>query len=202
MRFARQFIMFAALVSPALAQNTPQLPGAKDAARVTDGTYAVDTGQTLVQWQVNHFGFNDYFGLFGGATGSLTLNKADASKYKVSIDIPLSGLTTTNAKLNAHLSSPDFFDVAKFATAHFESTSVVTKGNRAEITGALTLHGVTKPVTLDAHFTGAGTNPMSKKVTVGFQAKTTIKRSDFGMSAFVPLVSDEVDLKITAAFEK
>ncbi len=193
-----------ALAIPATAQMPKEAPGKLDAKRVTAGSYTVDTNHTLVAWEVDHMGFNEYFGLFGGATGTLVLDPAHPNAAKVSIDVPMTGLTTTNAKLNTHLSSPDFFDVAKYTTAHFESTMVMVKGTTAMIHGNLTLHGITKPITLNAKFTGAGTSlPMAgNKPTVGFEAKTIIKRSDFGMGAFVPLVSDAVELKITAAFEK
>ena len=83
------------------------------------------------------------------------------------------------------------------------STSVKPDGaTGAEITGNLTLRGVTKPVTLDAEFYGAGTQPMSKKENVGFVATTTIKRSEFGMGYGVPIVSDAIELKVIAGFEK
>ena len=75
-------------------------------------------------------------------------------------------------------------------------------GTSASITGNLTLNGVTNPVTIDARFTGAGTNPMNKAETIGFEGTTTIQRSDFGVDYAVPMVSDEVMLKITVAFEK
>ena len=95
------------------------------------------------------------------------------------------------------------FDAAKFPTASFVSTSVKPDGaTGADITGNLTIKGVTKPVTLDAEFYGAGVQPMSKKENVGFIATTTIKRSEFGMGYAVPMVSDAIELKIIAGFEK
>ena len=187
---------------PLMAQMPKDIPGTLDAKRVTSGTYSIDTDHTLIGWTVNHLGFNDYYGLFGGITGTLKLSTTAPATNSVTIDIPISGLTTTNAKLNGHLNSPDFFDVAKFPAAKFVSTRVVVKGMSAMITGNLTLHGVTKPIVLDARFTGAGSGMMSKKETVGFHATTTVKRSEFGMGGFVPFVSDAVPLKITAAFEK
>jgi polyisoprenoid-binding protein YceI len=111
-------------------------------------------------------------------------------------------MTTTSAAFTKHLQSKDFFEVEKYPSAKFVSTSVTVDGQNAKIAGDLTLHGVTKPVTLDAKLTGAGTNPMSKAATVGFSATATIKRSDFGLGYAAPAVGDEVKLKITAAFEK
>lgn len=189
--------------APLLAQNgAPQLPGQADASRVAAGTYTVDNHHAQIQWTVNHFGFNDYFGIFGQPTGSLTIDPAKPNDAKVSVTIPVTELATSRADLTKHMLTPDFLDAAKFPTATFESTKVVATGNTAKVTGNLTLLGVTKPVTLDATFTGAGTNPMTKKATVGFHGTTTLKRSDFGMTKFVPFVSDEVKIAISIAFEK
>ena len=108
----------------------------------------------------------------------------------------------SRAKLTDHLKSADFFDVTRFSTARFVSTSVTVDGTSAKIAGTMTLKGITKPITLDAKFTGAGTNPFSKRETIGFSATTAIKRSDWGMGTGIPLVGDDVALKISVAFEK
>lgn len=193
---------------PLLAQSAPQVPGTMDMSRVTGGTYNTDPGHTLIGWRVSHFGFNDYFGIFGDATGTLILDPKKPNAAKVDITIPVGKVTTANAGLTAHLlragkdgGKPDFFGPAP-ADAKFVSTSVVAKGTTAKITGNLTLNGVTKPVVLDTKFSGAGANPFSKKATVGFHATTTIKRSDFGVMYGIPVVSDNVMLDISVAFEK
>ena len=199
------------LAVPLLAQSGPmQPPGAPDAARVTAGTYKADPNHTLVGWRVNHLGFNDYFGIFGDVTGTLVLDPKNPGAAKVDITVPVSRVTTANAALTAHLlragkdgGKPDFFGPAP-ADARFVSTSVTVSGTTARIAGNLTLNGVTKPVTLDAGFAGAGTTPafMGGKETVGFSARATINRSDFGVNMGIPLVSDQVQLDITVAFEK
>ena len=192
------------MAAPLLAEETaaPALPGVADATRVGAGTYEVDARHTQVNWQVNHFGFNDYFGLFGDVTGTLDIDPANLGAAKVDVTIPIASVATSSAGLTTHLQTPDFFDVAKFATARFVSTSVFVDGQRATISGELTMLGVTKPVELETRFEGAGANPMSKKATVSFHASTTIKRSDWGMTKYVPMVSDEVKLRISIAFEK
>ena len=189
------------LASPVLAQ-APAMPGQPEAARVAAGSYKVDTNHTQVVWSVDHMGFSTLYGMVGEMTGTLTLDPANLSAASLSIDIPLSGLTVTSEGFGQHLASADFFEVEKFPTAKFVSTSVVANGNEAKITGDLTLHGVTKPVVLDAKLMGAGVNPMNKAQTVGFTATSTLKRSDFGLGYAAPVVSDEVELKITAAFEQ
>jgi polyisoprenoid-binding protein YceI len=192
------------MAAPLLAEEAapPSLPGAADAARVAAGSYEVDPRHTQVNWQVNHFGFNDYFGLFGDVTGTLSIDPANLAAAKVDVTIPIASVATSSAGLTTHLQSPDFFDVAKFATARFVSTSVTVDGQRAMINGDLTMLGVTKPVVLETRFEGAGSNPMNKKATVGFHASTTIKRSDWGMTKYVPMVGDDVKLRISVAFEK
>ncbi len=187
---------------PLVAQMPKEAPGKAEASRVTAGTYAVESTHTLIGWTINHFGFNDYFGVFGSPTGTLKFNPAHPDASTVSIDIPVGELFTANAKLTDHLKSADFFDVTRFSTARFVSTSVTVDGTSAKIAGTLTLKGITKPSTLDAKFTGAGTNPFSKRETIGFSATTAIKRSDWGMGTGIPLVGDDVALKISVAFEK
>jgi polyisoprenoid-binding protein YceI len=197
-----------AITTPVIAHQAAQLPGAADPSRVTAGTYAVDPNHTLVGWRVNHFGFNDYFGLFGESRGTLTIDPANPAAAKVDITIPVSKITTVNPALTQHLlkpaepgKKPDFFG-ANPADARFVSKRVTVSGTEADIVGDLTLNGVTKEVTLDAEFTGAGAHPMSKVETIGFEAEAVIKRSDFGVAFAIPLVSDEVALQISVAFEK
>lgn len=188
--------------APAVAQAPAGPPGKAEASRVAAGTYKLDSHHTQVLWEVDHMGFTPLWGLFGEASGSLTLDPAKPDAAKVTIDFPLTGLTVSSAAFGKHLRTAEFFDAEKFPTAKFVSTSVKADGAKATITGDLTIKGVTKPVTLEAQFYGAGANPMSKAQTVGFTAKATIKRSDFGLGYAAPVVSDEVDLKIVAAFEK
>ncbi len=207
-------IALLALAAPAaiaVAQMPTAAPGKKDPAQVTGGTYTVDPNHTIVRWTVDHLGFSTYFGLFGDVTGTLTLDPKNPNAAKVDVTIPVAKVTTASAGLTAHLlrpakdaaGKPDFFGAAP-ADARFVSTAVVAKGQTAKITGNLTLNGVTKPVTLDAAFYGAGKMAMGgpAKENVGFTAKTTIKRSDFGVMGALPLVSDAVELDITAAFVK
>jgi polyisoprenoid-binding protein YceI len=198
--------------APAIfAQGAPQVPGAKDPSRVTAGTYAADPNHSLIGWEVNHFGFNDYYGLFGDVAGTLTIDPANLGAAKVDVSIPVANVTTASKALTDHLlragkdgGKPDFFGPAP-AAARFVSTAVKVDpkdATKAMITGDLTLNGVTKSVTFEAEFTGAGTNPFNKKATVGFEAETEIKRSDFGVNYGIPFVSDEVELDISVAFEK
>ncbi len=200
----------AAIATPIVAQQAMQTPGAKSPAAVTGGTYTLDPNHTLVGWTVDHLGFNDYFGIFGDVKGTLVLDPKNPNAAKVDVTVPVSKVTTASAGLTSHLlragkdgGKPDFFGPNP-ADARFVSTRVQAQGQRAKIAGNLTLNGVTKPVVLDATFSGAGKAPamMGGKETVGFHATTTIKRSEFGVAYGIPMVSDDVRLNITAAFEK
>lgn len=184
------------------AQMPTEAPGKPDPARVTGGTYAVDPGHTQVLFRYDHMGFSNNMGLIPASGGSLTLDPKSPEKAQVTVTFAVTELRTSVPKLDEHLMKADFFDAAKFPTATFQSTSVKVSGQTAQITGKLTIKGITKDVTLNARFVGAGTNAMMKKETVGFDAEAQIKRSDFGLGYAVPMVGDTVTLQITAAFEK
>ena len=206
----RKFLISAAALTALtgtalIAQQMPAAPGAKDPSRITGGTYQVDPGHTQIAFAYDHMGFSNNFGLISQPTGTLTLDPKKPAAAKVSIDVPIANLRTGISALDEHLMKSDFFDAAKFPKATFVSTSVKPDGaTSAEITGNLTIKGVTKPVTLDADFYGAGKAPAMAggKENVGFVATTTVKRSDFNMGYGVPMVGDNIELKIVAAFQK
>lgn len=211
MRIAHAFFLSALLTGAVVAQQAPSsAPGTKNVAAITGGTYTADAGHTLVEWTVDHLGFSPYFGLFGNVTGTLTLDPKNPGAAKVDVTIPVAEVTTASAGLTKHLLKPadagkqaDFFGAAP-APARFVSTQVTPSGENARIQGNLTLNGVTRPVTLDASFYGAGKMPaqMGGKENVGFTATGVLRRSEFNIGYGIPMVSDEVKLKITAAFQK
>ncbi len=203
-------LALALLSSVALAQAPASAPGSRNPALVTGGTYTADPGHTLVVWTLDHFGFSPYTGIFGDVTGRLTLDPKNLNSAKVDVTIPVSKVVTASAGLTEHLlragkdgAKPDFFGTSP-SNARFVSTRVVARGQKAKIIGNLTLNNVTRPVTLDATFYGAGKMPaqMGGKENVGFRATGRIVRSQFGLGFGVPLLGDEVKLDISAAFEK
>lgn len=197
MRPLSQTLIAAALIlTPAIAQATAPAP-------VQAGAYNVEPSHTRVQFAVSHMGFSDWYGDFTGVTGALSLDPKAVAKAKVDITIPVASVSTTNITLDGELKSKDWLDAGQFATIHFVSTGVKQTGARsALISGNLTLHGVTKPVVLKASFNGSGVNPLSKGYTVGFNATTSILRSDYGVKTYLPLIGDAVTIRISAAFEK
>ncbi|GAA0544431.1 polyisoprenoid-binding protein YceI [Rhizomicrobium palustre] len=198
-RFAASFAFAVLTATAAFAQAAPNT----DPANVVPGQYQLESSHARVLFAVNHMGFSTWYGDFYGATGNLSLDTKNPAAASLEISIPTASVLTPNDKLNGELKSADWFDVQKFPTITFKSTKVSLTGKAtADVTGTLTFHGVSKPVTLHAAFLASGTNPMSKAVTVGFEVKGVLKRSDFGVGKYVPLVGDEVELTISAPFEK
>jgi len=193
-----------ALLGAALIPGAAQAQmGGSPATPVPAGTYKVESHHTLAIFSINHMGFNDFYGVIPSATGTLTLDPANAAADKLDVTLPVSAISTTNSVLDGELKDPTWLDAAKYPEIHFTATKVTQTGaHTAHIDGNLTLHGVTKAIALDATFGGAGTNPMSKAFTIGFSATGSIKRSEFGVTKYVPLIGDDVKLTITAAFEK
>ncbi len=202
MRMIIAAALVASVATIAIAQQPPMaVPGAPDVKRVVAGSYKIEPSHAQVLFTVNHLGFTQYTGQFTNPTGTLVLDLKNLGAAKVDVTFPIKNVSTTVKALDDHLMKPEFFDADKFPEGHFVSTKVVAKGLTAVITGNLTLKGVTKPVVLNARFVGAGFAPFGpKKTNIGFSATTSIKRSDFGISYGVPVVSDKVDLVINAGF--
>lgn len=194
-------IILALAAAPLLAQQAPAIPGSPDPAKAVAGTYMLDPGHSQAVFNVTHFGFSNYIGQFREPTGSLVLDTKNPANSMVSVTFQVAKVATTVAALDAHMQKAEFFDAEKFPTVQFVSTSVVTKGSNATITGNLTMKGVTKPVVLHAHLVGSGINPFTKKPTIGFAATTTVTRSEYGVSYGIPFVPDRVELTINASFD-
>jgi polyisoprenoid-binding protein YceI len=162
-------------------------------------TYTFEPGHTqgVIRW--NHLGFANPTAHFNLVEGMLDFDEAAVAKASVAVTIPLTAMSTGVPDLDDDFRSADFFDVAKFPSATFKSTKV-EKGDsgRLKVTGDLNLHGITKPVILDVTVNKVGTNPRNKLPTVGFEATAMLNRSDFGLGRYVPQVSDEIRLHITA----
>ena len=162
--------------------------------------YEFDTNHRNVRFTFNHFGFSNISGSFEQLDGHVMLDTADLTKSSVEVTIPIASIHTGVPKFDEHLKSADFFEAAKFANATFKSTGVTSSGEgKLAVAGDLTMHGVTKPVTLDVTVNKLGEHPMAKAPWAGFDATTTIKRTDFGLGLYAPNVSD--DVKITISVE-
>lgn len=175
---------------------------AADGAKVpVTEKYDIDASHSGVVFGWNHFGFSNPSARFDKIEGSVQLDKADLTKSSVSVTLLVESLDTGVAKLDEVLKSPDFLDATRYPTITFKSTKIEkTGGNGLKITGDLTVHGVTRPVTLDARVNKIGIFEIPgviKTPAAGFDATTVIKRSDFGVAKYVPAVSDEMPVRIT-----
>ncbi len=160
-------------------------------------TYTVDPTHTYATYEIGHLGFSTQRGSFTKTSGQVVVD-AKAKKGAVDINIDTASLATFNDKRDEHLKGPEFFNVQKFPSITFKSKDLQFKGDKlAAVKGDLTMLGVTKPVTLKVTRFTRAKHPMMGKDTYGADAYTVIKRSDFGMSTFVPAVSDEVKLVVS-----
>jgi polyisoprenoid-binding protein YceI len=204
---ARPFLCFLLLpigclsVGTALAQTVATNPGL-----APSGRYRVVRDHTQVVFAAMHLGLSPYYGRMAGATGSLTFSPLDPARSSLSIELDTRSLSTMSEAVSRALCADDALACAKSPRIAFRSTAIKRTGDvTGEITGDLTLAGVTKPVTLTARFHGGAQGPLGQdNYQLGFSADTTIKRSDFGLTRMIwaPTVSDEVKLLIAAEFEQ
>jgi polyisoprenoid-binding protein YceI len=185
-----------------------QQTGAATAPQTGTSTWTLDPAHTLVEFAGRHMMVTTVKGRFKGVRGTITIDEADPARSAVEAELDAASLDTGNEQRDAHLKSPDFLDVERYPTITFRSTRVEPQGNeRARVTGALTVHGVTREVTLETELTGFGRNPFGKEVA-GFEARTTLNRKDFGLTWNVALetggvlVSDTLKIEINAEATK
>ncbi len=198
-------VMFAALATaPAYAND---MTAWKD---MPAGIYTVDKTHASLIWKVSHAGLSNYTARFKSYDAEINFNPADITKSSVTAKIDPTTLetdyvATAEKDFNKNLiTKEEWFNAGKFPEITFKSTKIeVTGENTGKIHGDLTFLGVTKPVTLDATFNGAyALQPFSKKPAMGFSATGSLNRSDFGMSTYVPMIGDKVDIIIEAEFAK
>ncbi|WP_425994486.1 YceI family protein [Caulobacter sp. DWR1-3-2b1] len=198
----------AALLTASAASAAPGVTSTKP-ADLPAGNYVLDKTHAVLTAKLKHMGFSNYTLRFTKLDASFTYDpKApEASKITVTVD-PASIDTSTGAdafglKFNKELVGDGWLETAKYPTITFVSTKVdIGDGHTGKVTGDLTFHGVTKPVVLDVTFNGVGGSFAPLSVKTGFSASTTIKRSEFGVSKYVPMVSDDVVLNIEVEFDK
>jgi polyisoprenoid-binding protein YceI len=181
-----------------LALATGILALAVPLAMAQTSTWVSDPNHSEVDFSVRHLGISNVHGLFGNVAATIVLNDADITKSTVTATIDVSTVNTGVTARDNHLKTAEFFDVAKYQTATFTSTSVQKSANGFNIAGNLTLHGVTKPVVLSVEAPSAPISGMDKKQHVGYSASTTISRTAFGVgSSFPPpMLGDDVKLTI------
>ncbi len=167
----------------------------------TKTTWQIDPAHSVVEFSGRHMMVSTYKGRFKGIKGTIVIDEATPEQSSVEVEIDTTTVDSGQEQRDGHLKSPDFLDVATYPTITFKSTKVVPEGNeKAKVTGDLSLHGVTKPVTLDVELNGFGKNPWGKDVA-GFEARTTISRKDFDLNFNVALETGGVLLGDTIKIE-
>lgn len=181
------------IAAAALAAATLTTP-----AFATSQTYVLDSSHSQIVFTYDHLGYSTTYGMFSGFEGEIAFNQADPAASSVNVSFPVRSMLTGWEARFEHFMGDDFFGATEDEMVTFASTSIeVTGETTALITGDLTLNGVTKAVVLDAKLNQASNHPMAEKPWAGFDATTTILRSDFEVGAFAPFISDEVAIMIS-----
>ena len=158
--------------------------------------YKVDPVHSMVVFRIQHLGISFVYGRFTAPTGMISFDPAAPEKATFDVQVESKNVDTNTEQRDNHLRSHDFFDVAKFPTIHFKSTAVKKTGdNTYEVTGDMSLHGVTKSITITLTNVGSTKDPWGGFRT-GFESTFTVKRSDYGMTFMIPDVGDEVRLMV------
>jgi polyisoprenoid-binding protein YceI len=168
---------------------------AASTARAADA-YTVDPVHSSVSFSISHVGISDIHGRFDDVAGKLTIDKDDPSKSKFELSIKVDSVDTNNKMRDEHLRSPDFFNTKQFPTLTFQSTKVKKVEGGYEVTGDLTLHGVTKPVTFTLKGGDKTVEFPKGKMRLGFVTTLAIKRSEFDMKNMLEALGDEVHISI------
>lgn len=158
--------------------------------------YTLDPKHTYILWHANHFDFSSPSGKWM-ASGTLDWDKENPQNSKVNVNINMADLTTGIPELDKHLKAKLFFDVAQFPSATFVSNKVqATYGKITRVNGILTIHGVSKSITLEVKQNKTGLSPITDQETLGFSAHTQLKRSDFGIKTLLPGVGDNIEIEV------
>jgi polyisoprenoid-binding protein YceI len=174
-------------------------------AGMAQTTWVADKAHSKVGFTVTHLMVSDVDGSFKNFDAKVVAAKPDFSDATIDLTADIASVNTDNDQRDTHLKSPDFFDAAKYNQLVFKSTSFKkVDGKKYQLTGNITIHGVTKPITLDATLNGIGTSPFTKKPIAGFKVTGTLKRSDFGIGGSFPsaVVSDEVALTVNVELDQ
>jgi polyisoprenoid-binding protein YceI len=171
-------------------------------------TWNIDPAHSAAEFKVKHMMISNVKGSFSGLAGVLTEHAVDSTLSYVEASVPVATITTGDPQRDGHLKSADFFDAEKYPTLNFKSTKVVRKGDAYEVTGDLTIHGVTKPVTFAVDGPSApGKDPWGN-TRIGLSATTKINRKDFGLAWNAALetggflVGDEIAITLDVQFIK
>lgn len=201
-------LLAAGLVGQVQAQSQDWKGPDAAVSTIEEGTYVLDNAHTSVVWRVWHMGLSHFAGTFNKISGSAQVHPDQLGKSSVKVVIDPKSVDTNVAKLDEEMVGKQLFDAAQYPAITFESTKLeITSAKGAKpvtgkLYGNLTLHGVTKPAVLDVTFNGHLKSPMGGGERLGFSAHGVLKRSDFGLGEWLPVVGDTVEFSIVTEFSK
>ncbi len=159
-------------------------------------TYTVDPVHSSISFMISHAGISNIHGRFNDFSGKITIDKADPTKSSFAVTIPIESIDTNNVKRDEHLRAPDYFNAKQFPAMSFQSTKVKAIDGGYEVTGDLTLHGVTKPVSLTLKGGDKVVEFPKGTKRIGLVSTLSIRRSDFGVNAEPKALGDEIPISI------
>ena len=181
--------------------TSPTAPTSLEPVKAPSGTYQLDVSHAFIVFKVSHFGFSNYIGQFRPKSAELVFDADAPEKSELTVVIDTASLSTGNERLESLLSAENMFDSERYPEARFVSTEITRTGPASgTAAGELTIKEKSAPATLNITFNGTDANPFSGKPTLGFSATSIIKRSDWGLRAWLPAVSDTVALELEAEF--
>jgi polyisoprenoid-binding protein YceI len=187
--------------APMKLPSTP--PGRSDPTAVIAGNYAMEPAHTEILFALDHLGFSIFRGFLSNVSGTLKLDPRNLMAARLDVTVPIDSIYTPSRELNEELIGPKFFDVQHWPNATFTSTSIVPgPDGKALVNGNLTLHGQTHAAQMTVKLHGAGKSMMGRGQAIGFDGRMMINRSEYGIAGGIPLVSDQVQITISAAFEQ
>lgn len=204
---ARGFILGVAMLtltgaagwSSVQAQDLPTIQ--KDAAQVPAGQYEIDVSHANITFEIAHLGISNYVGRFNDFTGTATFDPKNMEASAVEVTIKAASVDTNHEVLENELRGEQFLNTAKFPDITFTSSKLTLESpTTGKLHGDVTLHGVTKPMVLDVTFDGGLKNPLTGKYTIGFSASGQLKRTDHGITSFIPVVGDDVTFRFNGEF--
>lgn len=174
-----------------------------EAVALEDGAYALDPAHASLLFKIDHLGYSTYVGRFEALDATLDFEEGQPETARITATVDMTSLDIANDEFAAELMGPDWFDAARFPQAVFRSTSITQQSETTgTMTGELTLHGETRPVTFDVTFNGAAYDRLRRADVMGFSARGQIDRTAFGVDRFSGIVTDIVDIEIEAEFLK
>ncbi len=186
-----------------LARIVPSHNQTVDTSAIPSGRYVLDPAHGSVHFKVDHMGYSMYVARFNEVEATFRFDQARPGESRLTVVIATSSVDTGNGRMDDLIQGPEFLHSKRFSQLRFEAGGIALVDDRTGvIDGTLTLHGVTRQLPLYVTFNGGARNLLTGKYTLGFSATATLRRSDFNMNAYIPLVGDEVTIEIEAEFQK